>query len=56
MSENPHDFCDRLNTIIQQRQGANETNKFDDELVAIIDKLQEWKCFIKTQLLQFIHF
>ena len=47
-SEIPDDLCDRKRLSFQERQGGNDTNRFDDEIVAIIDKLLEYKCTTLT--------
>ena len=39
LSENPDNFSDRLKLTIQQKQGRSDINRFDDEIVAIIDKI-----------------
>ena len=49
MSENPDELCDRLNIIIQQKQGGDDSNRFDDEIVARIDELLGKKRIIKIQ-------
>lgn len=49
LSENPNELCDRLHLIIQEKQGGNDTNRFDNEIVAIIDKLLEYKSITAKQ-------
>ena len=49
LSANPHDLCDRLQLMIQEKQGGNDTNRFDDEIVAITVEFSEYKCNIPTQ-------
>ena len=38
-----------LNLIIQERQGVYDSNGSDDDIVAIIDKLLEYKCITSTR-------
>ena len=49
LSEHPNELCDRLCLIIQQKQAGNDTNKFDNEIVAILDKLLEYKSITSSQ-------
>ena len=49
MSGNPFDLCDQFKEKTQQKQGRNDTEKSDDEYVAIFDKLLEDKDITKTQ-------
>ena len=42
-------LCDRINLIIQQKQAGKDTFKFDNGIVAIFDKLFEYKSFIPKQ-------
>ena len=48
LAENPEEFCNRLRIIVPEKQRGNDTNIFDYEIVAIIDKLFEYKCVTKT--------
>ena len=49
LSENPNELYDKLCLIIQEKQGGNDTNRFDDEIVAKFDKLLEYKYITPTQ-------
>jgi len=49
LSENPNELCNRLCLIIQEKQAGNDTNKFDNEIIAILDKLLEYKSITPTQ-------
>ena len=44
LSSDPIELCDRLRLIIQHIQFGNDTNNFDSEIIAKIDKLLEYKC------------
>ena len=50
LSENPDELCNRLHLKTQEEHGAIDTAGFDDETVALIDELLEYKSIIKTQL------
>ena len=38
-----------LNLLKQQEQSGNDTNRFDNEIIAVFDKLLQNKCITKTQ-------
>ena len=41
-------LCERLRLTNQEKQGGKDKNRFDDIIVAIIDKLLKYKCFTPT--------
>ena len=49
LSSNPNALCDRLKLILQEKQAGNISDIFNDEIVAIVDKLLEYKCMSKKQ-------
>ena len=49
LSSNPDKLCDRLKLLLQEKHGGNNSNLIDEEIVAIIDKLLEYKCISKKQ-------
>ena len=49
LSENPNELCDRLKLLLQEKQAGNNSNIINDEIIAIIDKLLEYKCISKKQ-------
>ena len=49
LSENPNELCDRLRLFLQEKHGGNMSNIINDETVAIVDKLLEYKCISKKQ-------
>ena len=49
LSSDPNELCDRLKLILQEKHGGNFSNLIDEEIVAIIDKLLEYKCISKKQ-------
>ena len=49
LSSDPNELCDRLKLLLQEKHGGNNYNLIDEEIVAIIDKLLEYKCLSKKQ-------
>ena len=49
LSSDPNELCDRLKLLLQEKNGGNNSNLIDEEIVAIIDKLLEYKCISKKQ-------
>ena len=49
LSSNPNELCDRLKLLLQEKHGGNNSNLIDEEIVAIVDKLLEYKCISKKQ-------
>ena len=49
LSENPNELCDRLNLLLQEKQAGNNSDIINQEIVAVIDKLLEYKCISKKQ-------
>ena len=49
LSSDPNEFCDRLKLLLQEKHGGNNSNLIDEEIVAIIDKLLEYKRISKKQ-------
>ena len=54
LSFDPDELCDRLKLLLQQKHGGNNSDIFNDEIVAIIDKLLEYKCMSKKKHKQII--
>ena len=44
LSCDPNELCDRLKLILQQKQAGNNSNIFNDEIVALDDEILEDKC------------
>ena len=44
LPKNPNDFCDGLKQILQEEQAVNNSNITGGEIVALADKLLEYKC------------
>ena len=49
LSSNPNDLCDRLKLLLQEIQAGNNSDLINKEIVAIVDKLLEYKCITKKQ-------
>ena len=49
LSSNPNELCDRLRLLLQEKHAGNNSDIINDELVAIVDKLLEYKCISKKQ-------
>ena len=49
LSSDPNELCDRLKLLFQEKHGGNNSNLIDEEIVAIVDKLLEYKCISKKQ-------
>ena len=54
LSSNSNELCDRLKLILQEKHGGKNSNLIDEEIVAKIDKLLEYKCISKEQLKQIL--
>ena len=49
LSENPIEHCDRLKLLLQEKQAGKIFNIFVEEIVAIVDRLLEYKCKSRKQ-------
>ena len=49
LSENPDELCNRLKLLLQEKQAGNNSDIINDEIVAIVDKLLEYKCISKKR-------
>ena len=45
LSSDPNEVCDRLLILLQEKRAGKNSNKINEEVVAIIDKLLEYKSF-----------
>ena len=43
LSSNPNELCDRLKLLLQEKHAGNSSNMIKEEIVAIMDKLLEYK-------------
>ena len=49
LSSDPNELCDRLKLLLQEKQAGTNSNIINDEIVAIVDKLLEYKCISQEQ-------
>ena len=49
LSSDPNEFCDRLKLLLQEKHAGNNSDIINEKIVAIIDKLLEYKCISKNQ-------
>ena len=49
LSSDTNELCDGLKLLLHEKHGGNNSNLIDEEFVAIIDKLLEYKCLSKKQ-------
>ena len=49
LSSDPNELCDRLTLLLQEKHARNNSDIIDQEIVAIVDKLLEYKCITKKQ-------
>ena len=49
LSSDLDELCDRLNLLLQEKHAANNSDLIIVEIVAIVDKLLEYKCISKKQ-------
>ena len=49
LSENADELCDRLKLLLGEKHSGNNSDLINDEIVAIINKLLEYKCISKKQ-------
>ena len=54
LSSDPNELCDRLKLLLQEKQAGNNSDIIDEEIVAIVYKLLEYKCISKKQHKQFL--
>ena len=49
LSSDPDELCHRLKLLLQEKQAGKNSDIINDEIVAIVDKLIEYKCISKKQ-------
>ena len=49
LPENPSELCDRLNILLQKEEAGKNFNIINEEIVALADKLLEYKCMSTEQ-------
>ena len=49
LSSDPYELCDRLKLLLQKKHGGKNSNLIDEQIIAIVEKLLEYKCISKKQ-------
>ena len=49
LSSDPDELCNRLKLLLQEKHAGNNSDIINDEIVAIVDKLLEYKCISEKQ-------
>ena len=49
LSSDPDELCNRLKLLLQEKHAGNNSDIINDEIVAIVVKLLEYKCLSKKQ-------
>ena len=49
LSSDPDELCNRIKLLLQEKHSGNNSDIINDEIVAIVDKLLEYKCISKKQ-------
>ena len=49
LSSDPNELYDKLKLLLQEKPAGNNSNEIIDEIVAMVDKLLEYKCISKKQ-------
>ena len=49
LSSDPDELCNRLKLFLQKKQAGKNSDIINQEIVAIVDKLLEYKCISKKQ-------
>ena len=55
LSSDFDEFCNRLKLLLQEEQARKNSDMKNDEIVAIVDKLLEYKCISKKQHKQLLN-
>ena len=49
LSSDPEELCDRINLLLQEKHAGNNSDRINEEIFAIVNKLLEYKCISKKQ-------
>ena len=49
LSSDPDELCNRLKLLLEEKQAGNNSDIINQEIVAVVDKLLEYKCITKKQ-------
>ena len=53
LSSDPDELCNRLKLLLQEKQAGNNSDLFNREIIAIVDKLLEYKSICKNNINKF---
>ena len=54
LSSDPNELCDRLKLLLPEQHAGNNSNIINEEIVAIVDNLLEYKCITKKHYNQIL--
>ena len=54
LSIDPDELCDRIIFLLQKRRAGNNSDIINEQIVAMVAKLLEYKCISKKQIKQFL--
>ena len=54
LSSDPDKLCNRLNLLLQEKHAGNNSHIINEEIVAIVDKLLEYKCISAKRHIQIL--
>ena len=49
LSSDPNELCDRLKLLLREKQAGNNSDIINEEIIAVFDKLLEYKCISKKE-------
>ena len=49
LSSDPNELCDRLKLLLHEKHAGNSSDIINEEIVAIVDQILEYKCISKKQ-------
>ena len=54
LSSDPDELCNGLKLFLQEKYAGNNSDIINDEIIAVVDKLLEYKCISKKQQKQIL--
>ena len=55
LPSDPDELCDRLKLLLQEKQAGKISNIINKEILAIVDKLLEYKCISEEKHQQILY-
>ena len=55
LSSDPEELCNRLKLLFQEKQAGNHSDVINEEILALVDKLLEYKSISKKQRKQILN-